>query len=68
VSLRRIALGLHRKRVAKEARASVVAQVKADRDDYERRWLEECRAHGETKRKLEAAEHELTREDDDIGF
>lgn len=34
-------------------------QVRADRDDYERRWIEECRAHGDTRRKLWAAEHEL---------
>lgn len=31
----------------------------ADRDDYEQRWLAECRAHGETRRKLQAAHHEL---------
>lgn len=30
-----------------------------DRDDYERRWLAECRAHGVTKRRLVAAQHEL---------
>lgn len=34
-------------------------QVRADRDDYERRWLEECRAHGNTRRRLVAAQHEL---------
>lgn len=27
----------------------------ADRDDYEARWLAECRAHGETQRRLDAA-------------
>ena len=27
--------------------------------DFQRRWLAECRAHGETKRKLIAAQHEL---------
>lgn len=27
--------------------------------DYERRWLAECRAHGETRRKLQLAHHEL---------
>ena len=27
--------------------------------DFERRWLAECRAHGETRRKLIAAQHEL---------
>jgi hypothetical protein len=36
-----------------------LAKVKADRDDYEQRWLAECRAHGETRRKLQAAHHEL---------
>lgn len=29
-------------------------RVWADRDDYERRWLAECREHGETRRALEA--------------
>lgn len=27
--------------------------------DFQRRWLAECRAHGETRRKLIAAQHEL---------
>jgi len=27
--------------------------------DFERRWLAECRAHGETRRKLALAHHEL---------
>lgn len=27
--------------------------------DYERRWLAECAAHGETRRKLTLAHHEL---------
>jgi hypothetical protein len=27
--------------------------MRPDRDDYEQRWLAECRAHGETKRALE---------------
>lgn len=31
----------------------------SDADDYEQRWLAECRAHGETRRKLEAAVREL---------
>jgi hypothetical protein len=30
-----------------------------DRDDFERRWLAECRAHGETQRKLEQTEATL---------
>lgn len=38
-------------------------QVRADRDDYERRWIAECRAHGATRQRLEArlfaAQHEL---------
>lgn len=33
----------------------------ADRDDFERRWLAECREHGETRRKLDAARLELER-------
>ncbi len=32
-----------------------IAPIVEDRDDYQARWLAECRAHGETKRKLEAA-------------
>lgn len=32
-----------------------IAPIVEDRDDYERRWLAECRAHGETQRKLDAA-------------
>ncbi len=31
----------------------------ADAADYEQRWLAECRAHGETRRKLQLAHHEL---------
>lgn len=30
-----------------------------DADDYRRRWLEECRAHGETRRALWRAQCEL---------
>lgn len=30
-----------------------------DAADYERRWLAECRTHGETQRKLQLAHHEL---------
>lgn len=37
----------------------MLEQAVADRDDYERRWLAECRAHGETQRRLAAAQHEL---------
>jgi hypothetical protein len=33
-----------------------LAAAETDRDDYEKRWLAECRAHGETRRKLETAE------------
>jgi hypothetical protein len=33
--------------------------VTADRDDYAQRWLAECRAHGDTQRRLTAAHHEL---------
>ena len=33
-------------------------QAVADAADFERRWLEECRAHGETKRKLRAVRHQ----------
>jgi len=36
-----------------------ISKLAADRDDYERRWLAECRAHGETKRLLMLAHHEL---------
>lgn len=37
-----------------------LATAEADRDDYEQRWLAECRAHGETKRKLDAGARPLT--------
>lgn len=44
---------------------SALASAKADRDDYERRWLAECRAHGETRRSLEARIAELESQLDD---
>lgn len=34
--------------------AKRLAEAEADRDDYEQRWLAECRAHGETQRELAA--------------
>ncbi len=43
----------------KRKRSAAVAKLEADRDDYEQRWLAECKAHGETKRKLMLAWHEL---------
>lgn len=39
---------------------SLLELARTDAADYEKRWLAECRAHGATQRKLEAAEHELT--------
>jgi len=36
-----------------------LTQAISDRGDYERRWLAECRAHGDTQRKLALACHEL---------
>lgn len=36
-----------------------LATAEADRDDYERRWLAECREHGEAKRRLMLAHNEL---------
>lgn len=36
-----------------------IAELLEQVADYERRWLAECRAHGETQRKLMLAHHEL---------
>lgn len=50
------------KRRAHDKIRALVAElesVKADRDDYAQRWLAECRAHGDTQRRLVAAHHEL---------
>lgn len=38
-----------------------IARLETDRDDYERRWLEECRARGILARHLEQAEALLRR-------
>jgi chromosome segregation ATPase len=42
-----------------QAVSTRLATAEADRDDYERRWLAECREHGDAKRRLVAAHHEL---------
>lgn len=42
-----------------QAVSTRLATAEADRDDYERRWLAECREHGAAKRRLMLAHHEL---------